>query len=284
MVPLSAAVIGSATPPFHHHVDLRWVLAYSAGIHDTASAVFAPDAVAHPLFPVCLEWPAVLAVRAEGLTRDEAARGVHAAHDLTVHRAIRPGDDLVTVAEVVGAEPGRAGSVMWTRLETVDAAGAPVATTYQRSVLLGVPFVGEPGPPVRPAPWDPPASGGGPTGPTGPVETVIDVGAQDAHRYTECARIWNPIHTEWEAAATAGLPFLLLHGTATLARAVSAVDDLVGDGRRRIGRIAGRFAAPVPMPSALTIRAWADGRFEVLLPDGSAALTDGRVHWRVSSP
>ena len=59
---------------------------------------------------------------------------------------------------------------------------------------------------------------------------------------------------------------------------------LLADGRRRIGRITGRFAAPVPMPGALTIRAWTDGRFEVLLPDGSAALTDGRVHWRVSSP
>jgi acyl dehydratase len=156
-----------------------------------------------------------------------------------------------------------------------------VATTYQRSVLLGVDFVGEPGPPVRPAPWDPPT---GSTGPAGPVTTAIEVGTQDAHLYTECARIWNPIHTEWEAAAAAGLPFLLLHGTATLARAVSAVDDLMGDGRRRIGRITGRFAAPVPMPGALTIRAWTDGRFEVLLPDGSAALTDGRVHWRVSSP
>lgn len=283
-MPLSAAVIGSTTPPFHHHVDLRWVLAYSAGIHDSAPAVFAPDAVAHPLFPVCLEWPAVLAVRAEGLTGDEAARGVHAAHDLTVHRAIRPGDDLVTVAEVVGAGPGRAGSVMWTRLETVDAAGAAVATTLQRSVLLGVPFVGEPAPVAALAAPPGASPGAAPDEVDGPVTTVIDVGAQDAHVYTECARIWNPIHTEWEAASAAGLPFLLLHGTATLARAVSTVDDLVGDGRRRVARVTGRFAAPVPMPGALTIRAWTDGRFEVLLPDGAVALADGRVHWRVSSP
>jgi hypothetical protein len=60
---------------------------------------------------------------------------------------------------------------------------------------------------------------------------------------------------------------------------VSVVDDLVGDGRRRIDRIACRFAAPVPMPSALTIRAWPDGRFHVALPDGTAVLSGGRVRW-----
>ncbi len=281
-VPLRADVVGSASAPFRHQVDLRWVLAYSAGIHDRADAVFSSSAVAHPLFPVCLEWPAILDTRAAGLTREESSKGVHASHDTTLHRPIRPGDELVTTAAIVGAEPGRAGAVMWTRLSTVDGDGAPVATTFQRSVLLGVAFEGEASVVDRAAGWDE-------VGESTAVEAVIEVGPQDAHLYTECARIWNPIHTEWAAAEAAGLPFLLLHGTATLARAVSAVDDLVGAGRRDVDRIAGRFASPVPMPCALTVRAWADGRFEVLLPDGRPALTDGRVRWRsplggVSSP
>lgn len=272
-MPLSAQAVGASSAPFHHRVDLRWVLSYSAGIGDTAPPVFGPEALAHPMFAVCPEWPAVLDVRTGGLTRDEASRGVHASHDLTVHRRVRPGDELVTTATIVAAEPGRNGSATWTRLTTVDADGLPVATTYQRGVLLGVGFEGEAvsidGPPPWPATDHAAAS----------VSCTVQIGPQDAHTYTECARIWNPIHTEWRAAEAAGLPFLLLHGTATLAKAVSAVDDLVGDGRRDVSRIACRFAAPVPMPCALTITAWADGRFDVTLPDGAAAITNGRIQW-----
>lgn len=272
-MPLSAAAVGSATSAHRHSVDLRWVLAYSAGIGDTAPSVFAQDARAHPMFAVCPEWPAVLDVRAGGLTREEASRGVHASHDLTVHRRVRAGDELSTVATIVAAEPGRNGAATWTRLTTVDRYGAPVATTYQRGVLLAVGFDGEAVAIDGPAPWPEPDDS------ARMEEATVHIGAQDAHIYTECARIWNPIHTEWDAATAAGLPFLLLHGTATLARAVSAVDDLVRDGRRDVSRIACRFAAPVPMPCALTIRAWTDGRFEVRLPDGAAAITGGRIQW-----
>ena len=277
-MPLTSAVVGSTSRPFHHTADLRWILAYSAGIHDEARSVFSQHAVAHPVFPVCLEWPAILDLRVHGLTREEAGRGVHASHDLTIHRPVRPGDELVTTATTVGVEAGRNGAATWTRLSTVDAQGRPVATTYQRGVLLGVPLDGEGLIVDRPSPWDPPS-----VDDAGSVERTIEVGAQDAHTYTECARIWNPIHTEWDVASAAGLPFLLLHGTATLARAVSVVDDLIGSGQREVDRIACRFAAPVPMPSALTIRAWPDGRFQVALPDGSAVITGGRLRWRTAS-
>lgn len=274
-MPLSADVVGTASKPFGHHVDLRWVLAYSAGIDDTAEAVFSRRPVAHPLFPVCLEWPAILDVRGLGLTADESRRSVHAGHDVTLHRPIQPGENLVTTATLVGVEHGRAGAATWIRLTTTDSSGAAVVTTYQRSVMLGVALVGDERFIDRPAPWPPIDEW------ADRLQSNVAIGAQDAHRYTECARIWNPIHTEWNAAAAAGLPFLLLHGTATLAKAVSAVDDLIGDGRRRIVRVAGRFATPVPMPCALMISAHTDGRFDVQLPDGRAAITNGRVEWRL---
>ena len=44
-----------------------------------------------------------------------------------------------------------------------------------------------------------------------------------AHVYSECARIWNPIHTDKKVARQAGLPDILLHGTASLALSVSAI-------------------------------------------------------------
>lgn len=273
-MPLSPSLLGTSAPPVVHDVDLRWILAYSAGIGDTAPTVFGGAAVGHPVFPVCLEWPAILGVRGFGLSADEARRGVHAAHDLTIHRPVRAGDRLATSATLVAVEPGRNGAAAWIRLDTVDADGAAVATTFQRTVFLGVGLDGDAasidGPTALPAP------SGDPLG----LVAAVPVGSQAAHVYTECARIWNPIHTEWAAAHAAGLADLLLHGTATLAMAVSAVDDAFGGGRRDVARIACRFAAPVPMPTDLTVHAAPDGRFEVTVPGGAAALRDARVLWR----
>ena len=280
-MPLPSSVLGLTGEPIRHRVDLRWLLSYSAGIGDTSSAVFGPNATAHPMFIVGPEWPAVLSVRRLGLEPGEDTRGVHASHDLTIHRPVRAGDELTTTATIVGVEEGRAGAATWMRLATVDAVGEPVATTYQRNVLLGVELRGNPAsidraPPI-PEPRQPAGGGSSPDD----VRTIdVTVGPQEAHIYTECSRIWNPIHTEWQAAADNGLAFLLLHGTATLAKSVSAVDDLWGDGRRRIDRIICRFAAPVPMPTTLRVTATSDGSFTTTLPDATAALRDGRVFWR----
>src|SRR5690606_8559548 len=68
-------------------------------------------------------------------------------------------------------------------------------------------------------------------------------------------RIWNPIHTDPQAAARAGLDGIILHGTATLAHAVSAVvDDHAGGDPARVARVTARFAAMVPLPSSIEVR------------------------------
>ena len=79
--------------------------------------------------------------------------------------------------------------------------------------------------------------------------------AQAAHVYTEGARIYNPIHTDIAIARAAGLPGLILHGTATLALAVSRLvaRDLDGDPTRVRG-VTARFAGMVLMPSVFVVR------------------------------
>ena len=42
----------------------------------------------------------------------------------------------------------------------------------------------------------------------------VEVPYHLGHVYTECARIWNPIHTDLAVARAAGLPGPILHGTA----------------------------------------------------------------------
>ena len=117
-------------------------------------------------------------------------------------------------------------------------------------------------------------------------EIPISVAAGLAHVYTECARIFNPIHTDAAVAQQAGLPAIILHGTATLALAVSKIVAAeTGGNPSRVSRIAGRFGAMVMMPSQVSLRICAreparDGDrifFEVLNDQNRPAIRDGLV-------
>jgi len=286
------SLVGSRVPAMTHEVDERWIMAYAASLRDHQPIyldTLRPDGiVAHPVFVVCPEWEVIVASReasvSAGLTRDEMQTSVHATHDVTIHRLVRPGDVLRTSLEVVGVVDKSPGAMSTTRLVTVDADGSPVATTTQNGIYLGVPAEG----PDRPDPDPPSPLAVDRVGE--PVEISVPIGAGDAHTYTECARIWNPIHTDRTVARAAGLPDIILHGTANLAHGVSQVVEQRASGDpRRVRRIACRFAAMVLMPSELTVRIWPTQAmvaehepcvavpFEVLNVDGDPAVKDGVV-------
>jgi acyl dehydratase len=272
-------------------IDARWPMAYAAGLGDTDPAyldTLRPGGiVAHPLFPVCYEWPLAVESRARQLGEEIALRGVHATHDLVLHRRVRPGDRLRTTAAVVAVAPRRAGAYVLTRYATVDADGAPVSVTDYGSVYLGVACD-----PEGDLPATPNASGGEPEG-ADTWTAEVPIPATLAHVYTECARIWNPIHTDPAVARRAGLSAILLHGTATLALAVSAA--LVRESRGAetpVARVACRFTGMVGLPSCLTVTGRSaragDGTaivtFRATTPDGRAALSDGWLAVGPSDP
>jgi acyl dehydratase len=95
--------------------------------------------------------------------------------------------------------------------------------------------------------------------------------------YTECARIFNPIHTDAAYARAAGLPDIILHGTATLAFSVSKIRDAL---RPPVRRIRCRFAGMVTMPNTLTVSASRDGdaiAFETRNARGEAVIERGWI-------
>ncbi len=254
-MPYPAVLVGHRTDPIAHQVDPRWTMAYAAGIGASGAAYLdtRQGVAAHPVFPVCLEWPAVLALRAVdtdgALGRDELLRGVHATHDLTLHRPIRPPETLTTTATVVAAEARRPGTYEVVRLDTIDAGGAPVATTFMGSLFLGVPLDGAPVPAEVVAPVVPSSDGT-----EAWSDHEIAVSEVAAHVYAECARIHNPIHTDEAVAQAAGLPGPILHGTATLALAISTVvDTAAGGDPSAIRRLGCRFGAMVPMPDCIVV-------------------------------
>jgi acyl dehydratase len=266
-------------------IDARWTMAYAAALGDALPCYMdtTRGVIAHPIFPVCFEWPVQVAIRAifeesTSLTRDEAIRGVHATHDTVLHRAIRPPERLTTQLTVAGVERRKPGAYVVTRLDTVDEANKPVCTSWYGAIYRGVEVKGPDKPAqMPPEPAEPLVEEGEPLS-----ETQVDVPAGMAHIYTECARIFNPIHTDAAVARAAGLPELILHGTATLAMAVSQiVESEAGKDPTRVERVTARFGAMVMMPSTLTLRVLAREDtavfFEVLSGEGRLAIRDGIV-------
>jgi len=295
-MPLPSNIVGTRIGPVELEIDARWLMAYAAGLGDHLPCYFdttRPEGiVGHPLFPVCFEWDLILELgrRSSSIALGEAerARGVHANHDLIIHRPLRAGERIVVEGEIMGIERRRPGAYQLTRLRTTDPSGLPLCETWYGSIFRGVDVEG----PDRPAAHVPPPLPLAPEIPgagTPLAEIPIPIAAGAAHVYTECARIWNPIHTDAAVARAAGLPAIILHGTANLALAVSSVLRQPWQGETpdpaRVRRISGRFAAMVLMPQTAVARA--EGRwttaagdlvaFELRTEGGEPAVRDGRV-------
>src|SRR5712692_7414735 len=205
-------------------------MAYAAALEETAPEYFdttRPEGlVAHPLFPVCYEWPAAVELRAKLTSESIAARSVHATHDLVIHRPVKAGDRLGTTATVSLIEPRSPGAYQVTRFETVDQRGQPVTTTEYGSIYRGV-SVDPASAPARP-------QGSEPT----------------ENESSETGEGWST-----SVALSAGLPDIILHGTATLALAVSRVlRREPAEAAPRVRRIACRFTGMVRLPSAITVQ------------------------------
>src|SRR5579885_911524 len=287
-MPLESSLVGTKIGPVTAEVDARWTMAYAAGLEDYLPCYLdtrrSDGIVAHPVFPVCIEWPLAIALhekmRASRLAQPEAARGVHATYDVTIHRLVRPPERLTTTLVLAGVQRLKPGAYELMRFDTVDAQGRPVCTTWYGTIYRAVEVSGE----DRPAADAPAMLRGQENGARAEIPLAISTGA--AHVYTECARIWNPVHTDSAVAAAAGLPAIILHGTATMAMAVSKIVTAeAACNPERVRRVRGRFAAMVLMPSLLTVRinsriAFAGGEsitFEVFNADGSRAIRDGFV-------
>ena len=262
-------------------VEARWLMAYAAALGESDRRYYdttaASGPAAHPLFSVCYEWPLALALRAKTMDESVVRRGVHAFHNLIVHRPPVAGENLRASARVVGVHRVRAGTLVVIRFSTTDRTGVAVTTTDHGSIYRGVELKGDE---IAPSAIDPVPDGAREG--AGSWQESIDVSLQMPHVYTECARIYNPIHTDGAAARAAGLPAIILHGTATLALAVSRVvaRELDADPSRVRG-VAARFTGMVMVPSRLTVRGHAlpDGAvaFDVVGAEGAAVVSDGRV-------
>ena len=258
-MPISSAAAGSLLDTSRERISVRRILAYAAGIGATGSPAFDDDreggVVAMPPFCVSLEWPVVSGARARdglGAAGPERYRGVHASQDSFFHRPIRPGDDLET--------RGRIASV---RADARRRAGVDEDRDgRRRDRRAGGHLVDQVDLPRRRGGGGGGGDRGGAGGARGQrcdvrgrrARVALSIPREMPHVYTECASIWNPIHTERAVALAAGLPDIILHGTATWALAGREVLRLYADGDpRRLRRLHGRFRGMVFPGTEITI-------------------------------
>ena len=279
-MPVSSRALGAELAPNTVEVTPRMLLAFAAGVGDLGPRTFddaGPEPlIASPGFCARLEWAVLGSGRASllGVEEAERLRAVHVEQDTTYHHAIRPGNRLTTTGRVMGLKATSAGVLVRTLLSTVDAErGCAVVTSWHASIYRGVSLEGGGGtleepptlPEMRAAEWR---------------DVVLPVAREAAHVYSECASIWNPIHSERKVALAQGLPDVILHGTATWAMAGREVVARCADGdASRLRRLRARFKAPVLPGHAITLQFAALSRggipFRVLNHKGEVTVESG---------
>jgi acyl dehydratase len=266
-VKLDAAIVGEEAGPLEHRLDARWIMAYSAALGEINH-----ESVPHPLFPVCYEWPVSQPIRDIPQIRPLASRLVHAQHDLVVHRSPKVNETVRVTVRIARAEQRPPGAFVVYRFSARGADGRPVTTSDFGALYRGVELQGG----ARGDPVDNPPASCATLRPVG----EIPVAATAAHVYTECARIWNPIHTDRAYAQAAGLPDIILHGTATLAYSISALLKRFAIRAPSVKRARCRFGGMVLMPSMLSVHAARDDdglSFETRNERGEAVIGRGQL-------
>jgi acyl dehydratase len=285
-MPFPASAIGQKFASSERHISTRQLLAYAAGL-GASDNLYLDDASPTgleglPFFCVTPEWPVTLSGRkplSTTLSDVEANRAVHATQDTRFYRAFRPGETLITEGHLVSARGTRAGALSVTKFVTKEkASGELVCSSWSTTIYRDVEFVGDPVKPLENAP-PPPASI--PLDDNAKVE-IISIPREMPLVYTECADIWNPIHSEREVALAAGLPDIILHGTATWALAGLTILRAYVDGKPgRLKRHSGRFTGMVIPGTEIIIRhqpSKADPGiifYEVLAADGTTVIDNG---------
>ena len=240
-------------------VTPRLAMAYSAGLLLAEDRFYGVDGGEPPVLPfICtrFEWPVTLGFRnVLGLAPQDLVRGVHARQDTEIHRPFRVGETVRVLGEIVEAKDTRAGALTVIRYQTRSIThGDVVTTSWSSGIYRGVPLPVEPFRTAEAAPIAAPAPGGDER------RTDIHFPVHLTHVYSECADIWNPIHTEEPVARAAGLPRIIVHGTILWALAGVRLADLRLDGDiGRLRRFSGRFQAPVLPDATARLTVFGDG-------------------------
>jgi acyl dehydratase len=282
-MPITAGMLDRTGAVATDDVEDRWLMNYAASVGDATATYFdnrdGRTLPGHPAYVSHLEWDAISNLH-EGLgelTDEERLRGVHSFNHTQLARPIRSGDKLTALASVVGIEQRRSGARLTIKTQTTDTSEKIVATSFTSSIFRGVEVAGEQQTPDMPRTTMPEKA------PRGRTSRTITIGKLAPYVFSECARDYGAIHTDIAAATRAGLPGLILHGTATIAYALSDIvnHELESDPTAVAGFQA-NLRAMLTCPSQARIEVTEDPAhdtiwFDLLTEDNDKAISAGAV-------
>jgi acyl dehydratase len=216
-----------------------------------------------------------------------AVYGVHSGTDLRLLKPFHEGAVITCQGEIILIQQIRPGVRTVTRYGMVDSSGELVAELDMAGILRGCVLDGPGGAVAEeqallrrtPAEGKPLWS------------SEVAIAPEASQVYTECAEIYNPIHTERRVALAAGLPDIILHGSAIKAIALrEIINRSLGGDPTLVRRLVGQLRAMVLMGTTIEVRCLEDRPaqdgsreifFEVLNAEGLPAVAEGLV---VSGP
>ena len=254
-LPPMPAGVGKMTIAKSFELDARAITAFAAGVDDFNPA-YLDDAregglIAHPGMVFSWQWNS-RHVPDETLPLELVRRSVHAWIDVRFARHPREGDIITCQGRQVAVRQVRSGVLSSQRFTFSDSSGAEIAVMDTGGVTRGATLDGDgqviAEPPPLPQRREPERA---------PVwSATFEIAPAAPHYYTECADIWNPIHTERKVAQAAGLPDIILHGSANISIALREIINrsLAGD-PTKLQRYACQFRAMVFPGHPVTISA-----------------------------
>ena len=284
--PLSSELVGQVTIANSFELTARRIMAYGAAIGDTSPQLFddlrSDGLVGHPFMSCSFQWNSRFMPQVPTNHR-ATPYTVHAWTDLRLNRPFRQGDLITTQGQVVLMEQIKPGVHQLTRYTMKDGHGETVAELDYAGITRGA-TLSDGAKRIAGLHEVPRLE----QSVSNPIWTrTLEIRPDAGQVYTECADIYNPIHTERTVATEAGLPDIILHGSATQAMSATAViEQSLGGDVSAVRRYAGQLRAMVLMGTTITVRGWAErvtpqGErevfFDVLNAHGDTAVAGGYI-------
>ena len=281
--------VGTMTVSKTTLLDSRTTMAYASSINDANPRYFDDlserGLMVHPAIAFSLQWASRFRPD-QKIDPRVAAFGVHASTDLRIYRPFRAGEAVTTQGKLIQKRQISPGVYNIEKYKMVSSSGELIAELYYNGITRGGKLEG--------------ADAIVENEPELPQIEVFEseslwrreilVGLHAGQQYTECAQIYNPIHTEPSVARAAGLPDIILHGSATKAMALmTVVDECLGGDAERVTRLTGQLRGMVLMDSSIAVECLAHEAigdevriaFRVVNDKGEPAISNGVVCARV---
>jgi acyl dehydratase len=253
-MPLNKACIVKQYPSVESIVTLEALQKY-ARAYDHENPFFFDEhqpggIIAPPMYGVVPIWQSIVNVVTDPEVGADLLRLVHGEHEVEFLSLMRPGDVIISSAEIHSITSGATGETMALGITARNQRGETVQNTvftaFVRSVGAGR--------------SDADAREQEPERREPIAEVAQTIAADQTFRYAEASGDVNPIHLDANVARMAGLPGIIVHGLCTMAFCSKAVIETVCSGDpRRLRRLRVRFVRPVLPGQTITTRLSAAG-------------------------